>query len=90
MIKWLNDQGVKAVTIIDPGVKYEPGGTYSVFNEARCTITSSNKQTVNHMSERSGLENQSLSITPCLMQRSGGATNTKPCWMQGSQASGTT
>jgi alpha-glucosidase len=33
MIKWLNDQGVKAVTIIDPGVKYEPGGTYSVFNE---------------------------------------------------------
>ena len=33
LIKWMNDQGVKAVTIIDPGVKYEPGGTYSVFNE---------------------------------------------------------
>lgn len=33
LIKWLNDQGVKAVTIIDPGVKYEPGGNYSVFNE---------------------------------------------------------
>lgn len=33
LIKWLNEQGVKAVTIIDPGVKYEPGGTYNVFNE---------------------------------------------------------
>jgi len=33
LIKWLNDQGVKVVTIIDPGVKYEPGGSYSVFNE---------------------------------------------------------
>jgi alpha-glucosidase len=33
LMKWLADQGVKAVTIIDPGVKYEPGGAYSVFNE---------------------------------------------------------
>lgn len=33
LLKSLNDQGVKVVTIIDPGVKYEPGGTYNVFNE---------------------------------------------------------
>jgi len=31
--KWLADRGVKAVTIIDPGVKYEPGGNYHVYNE---------------------------------------------------------
>ena len=33
LIKWLADRGVKVVTIIDPGVKYEPGGAYKVFNE---------------------------------------------------------
>ena len=33
LMKWLGEQGVKAVTIIDPGVKYEPGGSYSVFND---------------------------------------------------------
>jgi alpha-glucosidase len=33
LMKWLADRGVKAVTIIDPGVKYEPGGSYKVFNE---------------------------------------------------------
>jgi alpha-glucosidase len=33
LMKWLADRGVKAVTIIDPGVKYEPGGAYKVFNE---------------------------------------------------------
>ncbi len=33
LMKWLADRGVKAVTIIDPGVKYEPGGNYSVYNE---------------------------------------------------------
>lgn len=33
LMAWLLDRGVKAVTIIDPGVKYEPGGNYSVYNE---------------------------------------------------------
>ena len=33
LMKWLGEQGVKAVTIIDPGVKYEPDGKYDVFNE---------------------------------------------------------
>jgi alpha-glucosidase len=33
LMKWLADRGVKVVTIIDPGVKYEPGGSYKVFNE---------------------------------------------------------
>ena len=28
LMKWLADRGVKVVTIIDPGVKYEPGGSY--------------------------------------------------------------
>ena len=29
----LKEQGFKLVTIIDPGVKYEPGADYSVYNE---------------------------------------------------------
>ncbi len=29
----LAEQGFKLVTIIDPGVKYEPGGDFAVFNE---------------------------------------------------------
>lgn len=33
LVSWLGERGVKAVTIIDPGVKYEPGGNYSVYNE---------------------------------------------------------
>ncbi len=33
LMAWLAERGVKPVTIIDPGVKYEPGGNYKVFNE---------------------------------------------------------
>jgi len=33
LMAWLKERGVKPVTIIDPGVKYEPGGNYSVYNE---------------------------------------------------------
>lgn len=33
LIKWVRDQGVKVVTIVDPGVKYEPDGKYYVYNE---------------------------------------------------------
>jgi alpha-glucosidase len=33
LMTWLAERGVKPVTIIDPGVKYEPGGKYSVYNE---------------------------------------------------------
>lgn len=33
LMSWLGERGVKAVTIIDPGVKYEPGGNYSAYNE---------------------------------------------------------
>ncbi|HTQ56121.1 MAG TPA: glycoside hydrolase family 31 protein [Bryobacteraceae bacterium] len=29
----LRKQGVKVVVIVDPGVKYEPGGNYTVYNE---------------------------------------------------------
>lgn len=33
LMAWLAERGIKPVTIIDPGVKYEPGGNYKVFNQ---------------------------------------------------------
>ncbi len=33
LMKWLSDKGVKGVTIIDAGIKYEPDGNYDVYNE---------------------------------------------------------
>jgi len=33
LTSWLADRGVKLVTIVDAGIKYEPGGNYSVFND---------------------------------------------------------
>lgn len=33
LTSWLGERGVKAVAIIDAGVKYEPGGKYDVYNE---------------------------------------------------------
>lgn len=34
MLKDLAEQGIKAVTIIDPGVKYDPNNNYSVYDQA--------------------------------------------------------
>lgn len=33
LTSWLASKGVKVVTIIDAGVKYEPGGKYETYNE---------------------------------------------------------
>ena len=87
LIDELHEQGFRAVTIIDPGVKQDPN--YQSIRRAWTRVTSAPAPTGRSFMGRSGRGWRLFPTSAAPRCASGGAISTRRCWMRAWMASGT-
>ena len=81
MLAKLDAQGFRVVTIVDPGVKHEPG--YGVYDEALAGTCCAAPRAVTTTSARSGRATPSFPTSSPRRPVPGGGSSTRPMWQSG-------